>query len=115
MSSGIRLSDPNICFIGTAFSTPTPLFFSTGECEALYHDDVKVYEEFSAMKGNKTELQVAAHAVHDISTFVFILHFLRKLLTCYLKVLVGNVVGFEKEAALAAKQAGEFLRRYRAL
>jgi len=74
LASGIKLSDPNICFIGTAFSTPTPLFFSTGECEALYHDDVKVYEEFSTVKGNKTELQVAAQAVHDISTFTFLLY-----------------------------------------
>ncbi|KAE9378595.1 alpha/beta-hydrolase [Stipitochalara longipes BDJ] len=93
-SSGIKLSDPNICFIGTAFATPTPIFFSTGECEALYHDNVKVYEEFTAIKGNKTELQVAAQAVHDI-------------------ILIGNVVGFEKEAALAAKQAGDFLKAYR--
>jgi hypothetical protein len=64
--TGIKLSDSNICFIGSAFATPTPLF-STGECEALYHDNVKVYKEFSAVKGNKTELQVAAQAVHDIS------------------------------------------------
>ena len=36
-------------------------------------------------------------------------------LTCCLKVLVGKVVGFEKEAALAAKQAGQFLKQYREL
>lgn len=65
--TGIKLSDPTICFIGSAFATPTSLYFSTGECEALYHDNVKVYKEFSAVKGNKTELQVAAQAVHDIS------------------------------------------------
>ena len=34
-------------------------------------------------------------------------------LTSWLEVLVGKVVGFEKEAALAAKQAGEFLKRCR--
>ena len=50
------------------------MFFSTGECEALYHDNVKVYEEFSAVKGNKTELQVAAQAVHDISMCKFLYH-----------------------------------------
>jgi hypothetical protein len=43
------------------------LFFHTGECEALYHDAAKVYEEFTAVKGNRTELQIAAQAVHDIS------------------------------------------------
>jgi hypothetical protein len=28
----------------------------------------------------------------------------------FLQVLVGNIVGFEAEARLAAKQAGEFLK-----
>jgi hypothetical protein len=32
-----------------------------------------------------------------------------------LKVLVGKIVGFEKEAALAARQAGDFLRQCREL
>jgi hypothetical protein len=97
------------------------MFFSTGECEALYHDNVKVYKEFSAVKGNKTELQVAAQAVHDISMCKFLYHlsweriltFVESPLTSWLEVLVGKVVGFEKEAALAAKQAGEFLKRCR--
>jgi hypothetical protein len=28
----------------------------------------------------------------------------------FLQVLIGNIVGFEAEARLAAKQAGEFLK-----
>ncbi|KAH8750118.1 Alpha/Beta hydrolase protein [Hyaloscypha sp. PMI_1271] len=95
-STGIKFSDPNICFIGTAFATPTPLFFHTGECEALYHDDAKAYEEFTSVKGNTTELQIAVQAVHDI-------------------ILVGKIVGFEKEAAFAARQAGDFLKQCRGL
>jgi len=66
-STGLKLSDPLICFVGTAFATPTPLFFSTGECEVLFHDDVKVYEEFTRIEGNTTKLHLAANAVHDIS------------------------------------------------
>ncbi|PSS23400.1 hypothetical protein M430DRAFT_97522 [Amorphotheca resinae ATCC 22711] len=88
--SGITLDHPNICFADNAFATPTPLFFSTGECEALYPDDVKLYESFKAVPGNKVVLQVERKAVHDI-------------------ILTGKVVGFEKEAAEAVRGAGVFL------
>ena len=90
-ASKITLGHPNICFLGTAFATPTPLFFSVGECEVLFHDDLKVYEEFRAVAGNKVELQIESQAVHDI-------------------IIIGHVLGFEKEAAFAAKRAGEFLK-----
>lgn len=84
------MSHPNICFIGTAFATQTPLFFSIGECEALCADMTRVYQEFKAIPGNKVELQVQSKAVHDI-------------------VLVGHIVGFENEAAVAAVAANKFL------
>lgn len=88
--TGITMSHPNICFIGTAFATQTPLFFSIGECEALCADMTRVYQEFKAIPGNKVELQVQSKAVHDI-------------------VLVGHIVGFENEAAVAAVAANKFL------
>jgi hypothetical protein len=84
------MAHPNICFIGTAFATPTPLFFSIGECEALCADMAKVYQEFKAIPGNTVELQVQTSAVHDI-------------------ILVGDIVGFEKEAIVATKAANKFL------
>jgi acetyl esterase/lipase len=87
----LTLAHPNLTFLGTAFATPTPLFFSVGECEMLFNDDVKAYQEFKAIPGNKVELQIESKAVHDI-------------------ILVGAIVGFQKEATIAAKRAGEFLK-----
>jgi len=37
----------------------------------------------------------------------------KKLTNSLLEVLIGDKVGFEKEAALGAKYAGEFLKRSR--
>ena len=88
--TGTTMNHPNICFIGTAFATPTPLFFSVGECESMCADITRVYQEFKAIQGNKVELQVQTRAVHDI-------------------ILIGNIVGFEKEAVVAAKAANKFL------
>lgn len=89
-ASGISLEHPNLCFLDNAFATPTPLYFSVGECEVLYHDDLKTYEDFKAVPGNKVRLEIEKAAVHDI-------------------ILIGQLVGFEKEAILAAKRAGDFL------
>ena len=89
-ASRLDLTHPNIRFLGNAFATPTPLFFSVGECEVLFNDDVKAYQEFAAVPGNKVELQIESKAVHDI-------------------ILTGHIVGFEKEAAFAAERAGKFL------
>jgi acetyl esterase/lipase len=89
-ASGITLEHPNTAIQGNAFATPTPLFFSAGECEMLYYDHVKTYEQFRAVQGNKVRMEIERGAVHDI-------------------ILIGHVVGFEKEAALGAKRAGEFL------
>ena len=88
-SSGLSITDPYIRFLGTAFKTPTPLFFSAGESEILFHDDVKCFEEFKEM-GNKVELQVERNAVHDV-------------------ILVGNVVGMTGTAREASRRAGVFL------
>jgi acetyl esterase/lipase len=87
--SGLSLGHENINFKGTAFYTPTPLFFSAGESEALYHDILIVEGQFRAVEGNKTEMQVERNAVHDI-------------------ILVGDKVGFEAEARLGVSRAWKF-------
>lgn len=92
--TGLEISHPNISFEGNPFKTPTPLFFGTGECELLYDDDdVEGYEEFTKL-GNRTELQIEKNAVRDI-------------------ILLGAMIGFDKEAALAGKGAGKFWARNR--
>lgn len=88
--TGITLSHPNIKLPGNAFATPTPLFFSTGECEMLFHDDVKLADEFKGIEGNKVGLEIEKGAVHDI-------------------ILIGDKLGFVEEAKLAAKRAGLFM------
>jgi acetyl esterase/lipase len=91
LKSGVNLADPHINFKSPAFATPTPLWFSIGECEALFHDVVPVSEAFTAIEGNKVSLHFDRYAPHDV-------------------ILVGHVVGFEKEAVEGAKAAGKFLQ-----
>ena len=87
--SGLSLGHENINFKGTAFYTPTPLFFSAGESEALYHDILIVEGQFRGVEENKTEIQVLRNAVHDI-------------------ILVGDKVGLEAEARLGVSRAWKF-------
>lgn len=84
------LSSPYVKLVGNAFATETPIYVSTGECEVLFHDDVKWADEMRAVKGNRLELSVEEKAVHDI-------------------IIVGGLAGFEKEAERAARRAGEWL------
>lgn len=91
LASGIDLSHPSINFLGNAFPTKTPIYISSGEAEVLLHDDIKLYEDFKAIKGNKVQLQIEEYAPHDI-------------------ILTAEKIGFEKEAAQAAKRAGKFLQ-----
>lgn len=91
-SSGVTLSDPYISFTEeTTFQTPTPLFWSVGECEALYHDVLKFFEAMKAIDGNKSELYIEEGAPHDI-------------------ILTAPTIGFEKEARETGKVAGRFLK-----
>lgn len=89
--TGLTLASGYISFKDNAFATETPIYISAGECEVLYHDCVDLYEQMRAVKGNRVELQIEEHAVHDT-------------------ILIGPIVGFEKEAVQAAKRAGDFLR-----
>ncbi|KAF2091677.1 alpha/beta-hydrolase [Saccharata proteae CBS 121410] len=90
--------DPNEPYISggeTPFLTETPIWMQTSGREVLYHDCIEYIEAMSKVKGNVTKYIVVEHAPHDIA-------------------LMGHVVGFEKEFAEAAQQAGEFLREKRA-
>lgn len=69
------------------------MFFSTGECEVLFDDDVRAYEEFVAV-GTTAELSVEEGAVHDI-------------------ILVGDKMGFGREAEESVRRAGDFWGRNR--
>ncbi|KAF7194543.1 Esterase [Pseudocercospora fuligena] len=90
--TGITLDHPYISFESQhVFSTPIPIYISTGECEVLYHDDVRLAEAMASIKGNDVTLQVEEHSVHDT-------------------ILAGPLVGFEEEAIQAAKRAGDWLK-----
>lgn len=65
-ASGLDIESPWISFGGNPFRTDIPLYVSTGECEVLIRDDIQVYEEFNAIKGNRVELQVEEDCVHDV-------------------------------------------------
>lgn len=89
--SGLTIDDPYISFQNNAFATKTPIYISTGECEVLFHDDVELAEQMKAIPGNNITLQIEELCVHDT-------------------ILVGAILGFEKEAARSAKRVGEYLR-----
>jgi len=89
--TGLTLSSGYISFKDNAFATETPIYISAGECEVLYHDCVDLYEQMRAVKGNKVELQIEECSPHDT-------------------ILVGQKIGFEKEAHQAAKRAGNYLK-----
>lgn len=84
------MAHPNICFSGTAFATPTPLFFTIGESEALAKVIMKAAQDFQKVPGNKVEIQIQDHAVHDI-------------------ILLGRLLGFQKQTEVATKAANKFL------
>ncbi|KAM7202242.1 Alpha/Beta hydrolase fold [Rhypophila sp. PSN 637] len=70
-----------------------PLFIHAGECEVLVDDVrefVRLIKEGAGWK--KVHLEIAKYCPHDI-------------------VLIGDKIGFEKEAAEAVKEAGAFFRR----
>lgn len=88
-ASGITLLDPYLRFVEHEFFTPTPLFFSAGECEALYDDIVKTYEAMKAVEGNKCVLKIEKDAPHD-------------------SILIAPISGWGDQAIETAKAAGIF-------
>ncbi|KAF2434212.1 alpha/beta-hydrolase [Tothia fuscella] len=93
--SGLKRSSAWLSPLNNPFATTTPIFIQTGRAEVLYDDDIKIADQFREIKGNKVELLVTDNAPHDI-------------------ILVGALIGFQKDAGSIAKSAGEFLRAERA-
>jgi acetyl esterase/lipase len=91
---GLDGASPWISPLNHPFESKTPIWIQTGDSEVLYDDDVKLAGQLKEA-GNKVGLEVTKGVPHDI-------------------ILVGPLVGFTKEAADAAKKAGEFLRTERA-
>jgi acetyl esterase/lipase len=86
--------NPFITHLGNPFACKSPIFIQTGRAEVLYDDDTEIAKQFKSIASNTVELLVQQDVPHDI-------------------MLVGPVIGFTKEAADAAKVAGEFLRANR--
>lgn len=84
------LDQPYISHKNRAFKTDVPLWVNTGSSEVLYYDSTEWCEKMKAI-GNNVTLDVEKYAPHDI-------------------LLVGNILGFEKEAENSAKRAAEWLR-----
>lgn len=93
LGKGFDPASPYITPFGHPFKSKTPLWIQTGDAEVLYDDDKEISEQLEKA-GNKVELSVSKNCPHDI-------------------ILVGPLTGFAKEAAEAAKKAGEFLRAER--
>ncbi|KAM7205724.1 8cfc7b72-7dd3-4a5e-8c24-e0f13dad59fd [Naviculisporaceae sp. PSN 640] len=74
-------------------SEDIPLFIHAGECEVLI-DDVRAFtSQLQEVAGwEKVHLEIARYCPHDI-------------------VLIGDKIGFEKEASEAVKAAGDFFKR----
>jgi acetyl esterase/lipase len=83
------LSNPYVSHKNQTFKTEVPLFVNTGSGEILYFDDCEWAEKMQKA-GNDVTLDVEKHVPHDI-------------------LLIGNILGFDKEATACAKRAGEWL------
>ena len=91
---GLKVLDqPYISSLKYPFKTEVPLWVTTGGREVLFFEDSDWAQAMRSV-GNKVELDVEEHAPHDI-------------------LLIGNVVGFDKEANGCAERAGLWLKEVR--
>lgn len=88
------LASPYVSHKKRAFETPVPLFVNTGGGEVLYFDDCEWAKDMQEL-GNDVTLDVEENVPHDV-------------------LLIGNILGFDKEASACAKRAGEWLGKKRA-
>jgi acetyl esterase/lipase len=77
--------------LGGAFKIVPRVFVQTGSVEILYNDNARLVDIFRA-EGTDIEWMVSKDCPHDI-------------------LLVGDKLGFDKEAAEASKRAGEFVAK----
>ena len=83
------LKNPYVSHKNQTFKTPVPLFVNTGSGEILYFDDCEWAQKMKEADNDVT-LDIGKHLPHDV-------------------LLLGNILGFDKEAIACAKRAGEWL------
>ncbi|KAL6172787.1 hypothetical protein ACJQWK_01934 [Exserohilum turcicum] len=86
------LSQPYVCHKNSMFKTQVPIWINTGGAEILYFDDVEWAEQMKKA-GNNVELDIEDNVPHDI-------------------ILLGNTLGFEKEAVGMAERVGKWIKEY---
>ena len=74
------------------FAARTPIWVMVGEAEVLYDSTLGFVDSMRGVDGNEVDLYEAPHGPHDI-------------------FFVGDLMGWEKEAEVAAQAASAFLRR----
>ena len=84
------LESPYAALKNETFLTDVPIFANTGSGEVLYFDDVE-WAEKMLKAGNDVTLDVEKNVPHDV-------------------LLIGNILGFDREAQACAKRAGDWLR-----
>lgn len=90
LPSWIEPNHPYITPLNNPFSTKVPIFMQHGTAEILYDEQELFYQQMKEVPGNYIERMEIANAPHN--TF-----------------LAGQILGFEKEAAVAADRAKRFL------
>lgn len=107
-STGLDIASPYISFLGNAYKTDVPLYISAGECEVLFKDIARLFEDFSAVPGNRVKFQVEEHCVHDtiLVSFEERSMWSAQLMTAQ----VGKLTGFDKEAEQGVRRANVWLR-----
>lgn len=88
-----KAADPYISpGANSGFKIPSPVWMQTGGRELLYHDNMRYYELFKKA-GTHIEWSVFGECPHDI-------------------ILLGDTIGWEKEAKEAGDQANIFIRKH---
>jgi acetyl esterase/lipase len=84
------LSSPYISHLGKPFKTKVPLFINAGDAEVLYFD-IEPFAKQMQKEGNEVTWDVQKNVPHDV-------------------LLLGNVLGFDKQAQEQTKRAGEWVK-----
>lgn len=92
----IKATDPYVSpGYNAGFHIQSPVWMQTGGREMLYNDNLRFYELFK-QAGTQLEWSVFGECPHDI-------------------ILIGDKLGWEKEAKEAGEQANVFIRKHLAL
>jgi acetyl esterase/lipase len=86
------LSSPYVSQKNRTFESEVPMWVNTGSGEVLYFDVVEWVEKMKEA-GNDVTLDIEEHVPHDI-------------------LLIGHILGFQKEADNMAKRAGAWMKEH---